>query len=380
MFLGMTGLYFFMKHLQTSKKEYLLLVALFFSILFHISYSSIPFIAFSQILWFYGPIEKSKKPALSSFLTLNGLVLLFCLPWIAFLAAHLKGQPLIAPIHTEDPGSFWFILYGVLQDWVPNALLMIISVILFMLFPFFSKFRKNALALLAVLTLPIGGIYLFCRLFDFTHFVTSRYLINFLPLFLITSYLSLDAVEMKFERLKIILRFRFLFLILFIASNIIILPLYYRSEKQDFRGLAHYLMGHIQNGDEIIVGGETYFLGLLHYFGIEPPKGRRYLLSYRKVSENETEYFVPLIYKGKKFTISNSKTYWIQYVAEGNRVWVAVNKMTAKEIKKNYPFALKAYFDGSFLNLIRFPTDASIYLLLWDPSSPEEKGIDKAIE
>ena len=25
------------------------------------------------------------------------------------------------PIHTEDPGSFWYIMYGVLHDWVPHA-------------------------------------------------------------------------------------------------------------------------------------------------------------------------------------------------------------------------------------------------------------------
>ena len=49
MFLGMAGIYFFLKHLQTHKKQYLFLVAFIFSILFYTSYSSIPFIAFSQI-------------------------------------------------------------------------------------------------------------------------------------------------------------------------------------------------------------------------------------------------------------------------------------------------------------------------------------------
>jgi hypothetical protein len=44
------------------------------------------------------------------------------------------------------------------------------------------------------------------------------------------------------------------------------------------------------------------------------------------------------------------------------------------------PCVLKGYFDGSFLNFRRFPTDASIYLLLWDPGSPNEKGIDMSVE
>jgi hypothetical protein len=44
------------------------------------------------------------------------------------------------------------------------------------------------------------------------------------------------------------------------------------------------------------------------------------------------------------------------------------------------PCVLKGYFDGSFLNFRRFPTDASIYLLLWDPRSTNEKGIDIPLE
>jgi hypothetical protein len=49
-------------------------------------------------------------------------------------------------------------------------------------------------------------------------------------------------------------------------------------------------------------------------------------------------------------------------------------------LKENSPSVLKGYFDGSFLNFNKFPTDASIYLFLWDPKSPEEKGIDMPIE
>mgnify|MGYP006268367623 CR=1 FL=1 len=49
-------------------------------------------------------------------------------------------------------------------------------------------------------------------------------------------------------------------------------------------------------------------------------------------------------------------------------------------VKENSPAALKGYFDGSFLNFNKFPMDASMYLFLWDPSSPDEKGMDMPIE
>ena len=226
MFLGMVGLYFFTKHLQTSKKRYLFLVAFFFSILFYTSYSSVPFMVLSQILWFYRPKEEGKKPTLPCFLTLNGLILLFCLPWILFVTVNYSGQPLMDPLHTESPGSFWTIMYGVLNDWVPYAPLMISSVILLVFFPIFSKPRKHAFVLLAVLILPIGALYLFCTLSKVTHFVSSRYFISFLPLFFVSVYLSIDAIEVKFQRLKKIMRLKLLFVILFIASNLVILPLY----------------------------------------------------------------------------------------------------------------------------------------------------------
>jgi hypothetical protein len=57
-----------------------------------------------------------------------------------------------------------------------------------------------------------------------------------------------------------------------------------------------------------------------------------------------------------------------------------VGKMNAMKLKENTTWALMGYFDGSFVNYNRFPTDASMYLFLWDPSSPEEKGIDMPIE
>jgi len=385
LFLGMAGLYFFMKHLQTSKKKYLLLVALFFSILFHTSYSSIPFITLSQILWFYRPKEEAKKPTLSSFLILNGLILLFCLPWSLFVAVNYKGQMIMDPFHTESPGSFWYILYGILHDWVPHAPLMIVSVILFILFPIFSKYKKNALILFGVFVFPIGGLYLFCKLLNITHFVTSRYFINFLPLFFITLYLSLDAIEFKFERLNRFLRLRFLFVILFIASNLIILPLYYRSEKQDFRGLVTYLKGNLREGDKIFVGVTGYMPPILHYFGIFPERGqkperRHHIMSFQMESGNITKVQKLFLYQNKIFLIAYSKTCCTDYVADGSRLWIVIGKWTAKKIREESPAVLKGYFDGSFLNFNRFPTDASMYLFLWDPSSPGEKGIDMPIE
>ena len=379
MFLGMAGLYFFMKHLQTSKKWYLLPAAFFFAILLHTSYSSIPFIALSQILWFYRVNEDSKSPCFSSFLIFNGLILLFCLPWLLFLLFNYKGQPIMGHRYRQGLGTFWSILYGILHDWVPHVPLLVVSVTLLILFPVLSKFRKNALVLLSIFILPIGGLYVYCRLFNITHFIASRYFINLLPQFFIALYLSLATIEDRFEQLRKFIRLRFLFIILFTASNLVILPFYYRSEKEDFRGLVTYLKSQLRDGDKIIVGTELYIPGMLYYFGVHP-EGRLYLLPSRKVSREEIEYIVPLVMQKRRFIISYSKTYWHRYIADGNRLWVVVNKTMAKEIKKSSIFVLRGYFDGSFLNFNRFPTDASMYLFLWDPQSPEEKGIDMPIE
>jgi hypothetical protein len=378
MFLGMVGLYFLMRHLITSKKKYLVLVAFFYSLLFYTSYSSIPFIVLSQILWFYRPSEEAKRPTLSSFLILNGLILVFCLPWILFLITNYKSQPLMDPLDMKIPGSFWYILNGVLHDWVPHAPLMIVSVMLLILFPIFSKLRKNALVLLAVFILPIGGLYCFCKLLNVTHFVTSRYFINFLPLFFITLYFSLDTLEVRFDWLKRFLRLKFLFVILFIASNLIILPLYYRSEKQDFKGLVAYLKTHLKEGDKIFISELAYFPPILHYFGSYPEK-RHHLVPYW-LSSGVIEHRKSFIYRNRKFTIYHSTVCCSQLAAGGNRVWIIVGKPNAKALKENNPAVFKGYFDGSFLNFNRFPTEASLYLFLWDPSSPNERGIDMPIE
>ncbi len=379
MFFGMAGLYFFMKHLQTLKNRYLLPAALCFAVLFHTSYSSIPFIAFAQVLWFYRLKEDAKIPRFSSFLIFNGLLLLFCLPWSLFLFSNFKGQTFMGHRYRHDLDPLGSVLYGILHDWLPHVLLVIASATLLILFPILSRIRKNALLLLSVFILPIGGLYLYCRLLNITHFITSRYFINLLPLLFIALYLSLQEIEGKFERLKRFMRLKLLFLIFFIASNLVILPFYYRSEKEDFKGLVTYLASQIQNGDKILVGTDLYIPGMLYYFGIRP-QGRLYLLPSRKVSGDEIEYIVPMVIQERRFTISYSKTYWHRYIAEGHRLWLVVNKTMGKEIKKNSMFVFKGYFDGSFLNFNRFPTDASMYLFLCDPKSPENKGIEMVVD
>lgn len=119
--------------------------------------------------------------------------------------------------------------------------------------------------------------------------------------------------------------------------------------------------------------------GLLHYFGVNP-LSRHHLVSARPVSEKDYEYEISFYYRGKLFSIFSSKSCCHQYVKEGGRLWIVVTRHEALRLKKQTPFVLKGFFDGSFLNYNRFPTDASMYLFLWDPASPDEKGIDFLIE
>ena len=380
MFFGMAGLYFFMKYLITSKRMYLLAVAIFFAIQFHLSYSSILFIVLSQIFWFYRPREVQGKIDFSSFLILQGVTLLLCAPWILFLVSNYKGQTVMDPLNVQGIGSFFSLIYAVLNDWVPHAPLTIISLMSLILFPFFSENRKNALILLAFFFLPVAGLYLYCVLLKVSQFITSRYFINFLPLFFITLYLSLNTIELKFERLKRFMRPMLLFLILFIGSNLMMLPFYYRAEKQDFRGLVHYLNAQLSNGDKIIVGTFTYIPGILHYFNVYP-KNRHYTIPYSwKVPGKEFEFKVSLISEGRSFDIYHSNIPYDRYVADGSRLWILVGKEPAKQVEKNYPCLLKGYFDGSFSNFRRFPSDASMYLFLWDPRSTGKKGMDLLIK
>jgi uncharacterized membrane protein len=379
MFFAMASLYFFIQHLKTSKKKYLIFTAFFYALLFYTSYSSIPFILFSQILWFYKLDEHQKTSPLSSFLILTALTLLFILPWITFVISNYKGQIIIGPTHREDPGPLWSLLYGVLHDWVPFAPLMIASIAFLIVFPVFEKQKRNSLVLLAVFISPITGLYLYCKWFQITHFITSRYFITFLPLFLISLFLSLLAIEFHFERIRPYFRLRFLFLFLFIASNLVILPLYYRYQKQDNRGLVVYLKEHLRDGDKIFTETESYFPPILHYFGVHP-KSRHHVAKSWKDSENRAAYKISFDYQNKNITMFSSKTCCSQYVNDGSRLWIVARKRAAKYIKENSPSVLKGYFDGSFLNFNRFPTDASVYLFLWDPKSPGEMGIDMPIE
>jgi uncharacterized membrane protein len=379
MFMGMASLYFFVRHLKTLKKRYLFPAAFFFTTLFHTSYSSIPFIALTQLLWFYHFRENDSKPAFSSFLILAGSTLLLCLPWISFVLLNYQGGTIMDPFHTEDPGPLWQIMYGIFHDWVPHLPLTVTSIILLILFPFFSINRRNALVLLAVFVFPIGGLYLFCKLVNITHFITSRYFIGFLPIFFIMIYLSLNAIEVRFDKVRKFIRLEVLFLILFIASNLVILPFYYRSEKEDLRGLVAFLKSHLQEGDKIFVETAGYMPGILHYFGVHPER-RHHTAKVWKESEKIVAVQKSFTYQNRNFTLYHSKRCCSEYVADGTRLWIVVRKWTAKGIKETSPSVLKGYFDGSFLNFNRFPVDASIYLFLWNPQSPGEKGMEMPIE
>jgi hypothetical protein len=283
------------------------------------------------------------------------------------------------PLH-GSPGSFLNIISNVFHDWVPHAPLTVTSGILLVLFPFLFKNKKNAIILLAVFIFPIGGLYFFCKVFHITHFITPRYFINFLPLFFIMLYLSLDAMEVKFGRLKRFLRLTPLFILLLIASNLIILPLYYRSEKQDFRSLVAFLKWNLREGDKIFVQSIAYIPGILHYFRIIP-RDRFYNIPYEwKDSGKEIEFKKPFLYENKTYTIYSSNRCCDQYIAEGNRIWIVQGESSAKKFGESTPSVLVGYFDGSFANFRRFPSDASMYLFLWDPKSPKEKRIDMPIE
>jgi len=379
MFLGMVALYFFILYLRTSRKIYLFLAPFFFALLFHTSYTAIPFILFSQILWFSNIRDDNRPPSTSSFFVFNGLLVLFCMAWLLFVAFSYRGQPMMDPHHTEDPGSLWSIVYWILNDWVSNLPLIIVSVILLVLFPFFSKHKKDALTLLALLICPVGSLYLFSKFYDITHFFASKYFITLLPLFFISIYLALNAIEIKFKRLRHFMRLKLLFAIFLIASNLLTLPFYYRSEKQDFKGLATCLKDQLRDGDNIFVRTTAYLPGILHYFGAYP-KGRHHVISFSKDEEKGIEYVLGSTDPRKTFTIYNSIKCCTQYGGDGSRLWIIVEKGTAKEFTKDSPCVLKGYFDGSVANFRKFPTDASMYLFLWDPKTPDEKGIEMSIE
>lgn len=379
MLLGMVALCLLIRYFNTSKKPYLCLASLTFAVLFYTSYISIPFIVFSQLLWFSDIGEMNQKRFVSSFAILNGLFGLFSIPWLIFVALNFKGQPIMDPLHTEGTGSFPAILYRIFNDWTPQVPLMIASILLLILFPILSKSKRRALILLGIFFLSVGGLYAFCKLFNISHFISSRYFITFLPIFLIIIYLSIDSIEIRFEKIKKYVRLKLLFIMLMIASNLIMLPLYYRCEKQNFRGLVAHLKSNLQLGDKIFAGGVGYIPGLLHYFG-SSPVSRHYQVPYTKTSDKEIEFKKSFIYRDRTFTIYSSAYCCSKYVADGGRLWIVVGAENAKRLRKYSPFAFKGYFDGSFLNFVKFPYDASIYLFLYDPKTSGEKGIDLPID
>ena len=368
MFTGMAGIYFLMKHLQTLKRRFLFPGAFCLSILVYLSYSSIPFIVFSQLLWFYRAEKNSRAPLVSSFFIFNGLILLFCAPWILFLAFHYKGQWMPQAFEVKAFFSFLDILYGIFHDWVPYAPLMITSVIIFVLAPSVSEERRNLLVLSTIFLLPIVSLFAFCKFIKITHFLSSRYFIGFLPFFLINLYLSIHLLEFKWFIHRKRISLTFLFLFLFIATHLTILPLYYRSEKQDFRRLVAYLKAHLKEGDKIF-DADRMLIGILHYFRV-PTEGRYYVLDDWKVSENEVEYRKMFTYQNKHYTVYHSDRCCETYLADGNRLWIISGTLDAKWLKGTTPVIFKGYFDGSFLNFERFPVDASMYLFLLDPNSP----------
>jgi hypothetical protein len=138
----------------------------------------------------------------------------------------------------------------------------------------------------------------------------------------------------------------------------------------------NYLNQELRDGDKIIVGTFTYIPGILHYFKVDPGT-RHYVIPWSWKDPGKLfEFKVSLVSQERVFTIYHSNIPYDQYVADGSRLWIVVGKETAKEIKKTSPCVLKGYFDGSFSNFRRFPSDASMHLFLWDPLSPNEKGID----
>jgi len=372
MFLGMMGTYFFMKHLITLKKRYLLLNALFFVLSFYTSYGAIPFILFSQMLWFYQMNNSYKKPHFSSFLILNAFILLLCLPWILFISLiHHKSA---FNVDLSDMGPLWTILSNMLNDWVPFLPLTTISVVLLALFPILSKNKRNAVLLLGILVLPVLFIYFFCKSTNFQHYFSSKYLINFLPLFFITIFLSIDSIEPKCGQLGKYFNLRILFITLFILSNMIILPLYYRGEKQDLRSLVNFLKSELRDGDKIYIYSELYIPGMLHYFGIHPKTRYHYIVTqYKDYDKKRFESTIPMIVENKRCTIFYSNVFSTKYVEDRNRLWIIAEKPFAEYLKNRFPCILKGFFDGSFSIYRKFPSDVSMYLFLYGPAALNEK-------
>jgi uncharacterized membrane protein len=378
LFLGMVSIILLARHLRSGKRSDAVLAALAFGLTFYTSYSALPFVVFSQLLWFYPFNEEGKKPVVSSFLLFAGVLAAVCLPWVIFLSIHYHAQPLMDPFHAESPGSLAGLIYGIFHDWVPPLPLTVVSLVLLALFPFISVTKRAALLLLGLFLLPVIAFYWLGSVLKMTHFVTSRYFINLLPFFFISLFVSLRNLEARFAVRRRSLRFVPLFLILFVISNLVILQAYYGSEKQDIRGMTVYLSTHLKPGDRIFVETVGYIPGILHYLGASPA-GRHHTITTFKDAEGGEAFRKTFRLQDQAYTIYNSKACCGQYTAQQGRLWIVASKGTARKLKVGSPAVWKGYFDGSFLNFARFPTDASFFLFLWDPAHPDEKGIDLPI-
>jgi hypothetical protein len=157
------------------------------------------------------------------------------------------------------------------------------------------------------------------------------------------------------------------------------LPFYYRSAKQDYRGLTAYLTAQIREGDRVVMGNPIYIHVVLHHLGIYPD-GRHYVIPARKVGPDELEYAVEVRHKGVSFTVLYSRAHWFKYFQDAGRLWIVSDKRNAKMLRDEFSCVFKGYFDGSFVNLERFPIDASLYLFLWDPKGTREKGLDLPLD
>jgi hypothetical protein len=140
-----------------------------------------------------------------------------------------------------------------------------------------------------------------------------------------------------------------------------------------------YLKSHLREGDKIFIGELGYMPAILHYFGAYP-EGRYQSIPFGKETDKGIEFEKPFVYQNRIFTIYYSRICCDQYTSDGSRLWIVVGKGDAKKLKANSPFAFRGYFDGSFLNLNKFPYDASMFLFLFDPKSPNEKGLEIPIE
>jgi hypothetical protein len=126
-----------------------------------------------------------------------------------------------------------------------------------------------------------------------------------------------------------------------------------------------YLKNHLREGDKIFIGSIGYIPGILHYFEAYP-EDRHHIFGFRKDPEKDFELRMNFIYKTGFLLFINQELLRSVWLMEAvmDHCWQGF----AKEIER-ITFRPEAYFDGSFANFGKFPSDESIYLFLWDPLS-----------